>query len=262
MRNHPKTLLGLAALSSVLLVGCGGGGSSSSGSANVGSANVTGGATLLTKSVTTTIPSSNAPSTHDFGGTSAVVPAGLEIPANVPVAILTGNSPVLGIQGSSAFHVNGTSTGVAITNGSLSSNVALPPTQTPYAISSPAPVNGFFVQGSRGRDLSGLTINGKFSLGVPVLSDGTAGFPKNLTGTVPTNGSNVANVAVNVFYPAAFSGYKATLTVSWTANGQPVTLAQTKTVASSGVVNFSAKSAHAIPANGVDTISLVLAPAL
>ena len=238
-----------------------GGSSSSGGGSNGNFANISGGATLLTKSVTTMIPSSNVPSTHDFNGTSAVVPAGLEVPANVPVTIVGTSTPLIALLGTGDFHVNGTSTGVTIADGLLSTNVALPPTVTSHTIVGNATGNGFLIPASRGRDLSGLTVNSRFTLVVPFLPNGTAGIPTNLSGTVPTNGSTKSNITLNVFYPAAFAGYKATMTVSWTANGQPVNLAQTKTVASTGVVNFTARSAHSIPANGVDSVSLALAPA-
>ena len=259
MRNPSLNLLGLAAFSSALLVGCGGGGSNGGGSTNDPTAEVTGGASMATKVVVTEIPSSSTPAAHDFGGTTAMIPAGITIPANCNVAIVGTSKPVLGLQGSGAFKVNGGATGITLKDGSLSSSVALPPTNgAPYGVAAVAPTGGFLIPASNGRAISGLTINESFTLGVPVLASGTAGFPTKVTGTIPTNGATSGAVSLNVFYPQAFAGYSATLSISWKVGKDVVTLAQTKTVAASGVVNFTARSPHTIPSTGVDTISLAL----
>lgn len=252
MRNHSTTLFGLAALAA-LLVGCGGGGSDAAGASTLA---VGGGATLLSRTNDADIVAGSLPTTHMFGGTEATVPAGIAVPTG-SVAILTTATPVLALSGSGGFTVNGQATGLSLANGSLSANVALPPTGagTVYAISAAAPVGGFKI----GTDSHALTIRGAVRLGAPVLGNGAAGIPTAISGNVPANGSSSAGVVVHATYPAAFASiYNARLTISWTANGVDQTITQTQAVPADGRVTFSPSVGGTIPTSGVDVLKIEL----
>lgn len=248
MRTPSRTLLGLATLSA-LLVGCGGSGDSHKSSDKTVS--VSGGASADSKTVDTAIASSIAPATVTIGGESVVVPANTTIPAG-SLAILSTPERLFNLSGTGTFTVGGNATGVSFADGKLDAKIALAPTgDGTTTLRATAPEGGFKV----GSGSDSLTINSGLEIGVPVLSDGTAGIPSAIGGSVPTNGGTGASTQLNATYPAAFAtGYHARLTLSFAG----VTIVQTKDVAEDGTVAFSPSSSLNIPSTGVDALRLEL----
>lgn len=251
MRNPSSFLLSLATLST-LLVGCGGSGSHpSTGSTGTGSVAITGGATTAAQTVATAMAAAASPTTASIGGEAVVIPANTAVPAG-SVAVVSTPDRLLSLSGTGAFTVGGNATGVSLADGKLGAKIALPPTgDATTTLKATAPTDGFRVASSGGT----LTIHNSLELGVPVLSDGTAGIPSAIGGTVPTNGGSGASTNLTATYPVAFAtAYSAKLTLI--VNG--VSIVQTKAIASDGTVAFTASSHLAIPSAGVDGLRLEL----
>lgn len=264
MRNHSKTLLGLALVSSALLVGCGGGGSSTPSDKAGKSVGISGGAEFIPSTAASAITSQPFSQNLTVGGAPAVAPPGVSFPQGATVALITTTNPILDLSGTADITASGLATGLTLVDGHLSDHVALPPTSTPYEFVVNAPAGGLQLvdpssRGLKSRALTFLTINGSLTLGVLVQNDGTAGIPTSIAGTVPANGSKNVQISVTATYPVSYAtDYRATLSIGYTANGAAQTISQTRIVGTDGKVTFTASGATPIPAAGIDTIKLIL----